>query len=140
MSLPVDQQLAILAILDAFLLQKCLYLGQIRRVTGHIRRQYDAYKALSEGLEVIPREILKKIILLSIEEKKGLCRMIVLLNALITVADCALWHFIHVEGVCEPIVTKVMADGTDADWECIKFTDLGEIDDLALRQEYIAHL
>ena len=90
MSLPVNEQLSILAILDAFLLQKGLYLGQIGRVTGHVCRQNDAYKALSEGLVVIPREVLEKVILLSIEQKKGLCCMIVLLDTLITIANCAL--------------------------------------------------
>lgn len=44
------------------------------------------------------------------------------------------------EGIGEPIVTEVMADGTDADRESIKFTDLGKIDDLTLSHKNVAHL
>ena len=87
--LSVDEKFTVLPVRDALLLEEGFYFGQIRRVTGHIGGQNDPYKPLSESLEVISGEFLEKVILLAIEQKKGLSCVIVLLYALVTVADGA---------------------------------------------------
>ena len=83
-------------------------------MTSHVSGQNDTHKTLSEGLEVISSEFFEEVVLSPVEEGEGLGRMVVLLHTLVTVADRSSGHLVHVESICEPIVTIVMAYGANA--------------------------
>lgn len=76
----VDQVLAALATRHILLLHDGLHFGKVARVSGHISRQDDPYEPLSEGLEVVPREVFQEVVLLTVENRKCLSCMIILLD------------------------------------------------------------
>ena len=83
-------------------------------MSSHISRQDDANESLSERLKVIPREILQEVIVSLVEESERLGSVEVFLNTLITVADGTLRDLVHMVSICEPIVTEVVANRTNA--------------------------
>ena len=83
-------------------------------MSSHISRQDDADKSLSERLKVIPRELFQEVIVSLVEESERLGSVEVFLNTLIAVADGTLRDLVHMVSICEPIVTKVVANRTDA--------------------------
>jgi len=138
--LAVDELLTVLPVYDALLLNKCLHLGQVRGVTGHVCRQDYSNKPLSESLEVISGEIFEEVVFGSVEDGKRLCGVVVLLDGLVAVADGTIRDQVDMVGIGEAIVTEVVADGRHADGKSVELTQRGKGQDLALHQEDIAHL
>ena len=82
---------------------------------GHISCKYDANKSFTEGLEVVFREFFQEVVLVLIENHKGLGGVVVLLHGLIAVTNSSISNCIDVEQIIEAIVTKVMAHSRNYD-------------------------
>ena len=79
---------------------------------SHVSRENYTDEALAECLKIIPCKVFQEVILSLVQDGKGLCRMEVLLDALITVADGSVRNLIDMVGVCKAIVTKIVANRT----------------------------
>ena len=64
----------------------------------------------------------------------------VLLDRLVTKADCALCDCVHMVRVVESVVAIVMTNRCDYDGEDIKVSEPGERSDVALHQKEGSHL
>lgn len=106
----------------------------------HVCRQNNSNETLSESLKIVTREVLQKVVLGLVEDGKTLSCVEVLLHRLVTVAYGSLRDEVDVVGIGVAIVAKIMANCCHTNRKGIQLTHLGEVEDVAFREEKVAHL